>query len=142
MQLYIVEDGKLVEYERLGECNQCGECCGGKNTITYQVQVHYASDRSGDDTYDPFKEDWTEWDGYTLIWSQGLWWYFKVTDVSDENPHACGWQDTETLLCTHWKMDDWKAICRYWPFRPSDLESFPNCDFSFRRVKDGVQQSI
>jgi len=61
VQLYIVEDGKLVEYERLGECNQCGECCGGKNTITYQVEVRFAYKETEGDTYDQFKEDWTEW---------------------------------------------------------------------------------
>ena len=135
MQLYIVEDGKLVEYERLGECNGCGECCGNDHSIIYRVQVHFAHKETEDDNYDPFKKDWTEWEGYTLIWSQGLWWFFKVIEVGKPN-EPCSCQDPETKLCSIWKTEEWPAICRYWPFRPSDMEPFPNCSFSFRRVKD------
>ena len=134
--MYIVEDGKLVEYERLGKCNLCGECCGGKNTITYNVEVRFAHKEVKDETYDPSKEDWTGWEGYTLIWSQGLWWYFKVVDVTEDAPHQCERQDAETKWCSLWKSDDWPAVCRYWPFRPSDLEQFPNCGFSFRRIDE------
>ena len=133
MKLYIVEEGKLVEYERLGECNQCGECCGGKNTITYQVQVQFGH-HGTEDTYDPFKEDWSKWEGFTLLWAQNLWWYFKATDYSND-PDPCEWKDPETKLCLGWKTEDWPAVCRYWPFRPSDLELFPNCGFDFRKLQ-------
>jgi len=130
MELYIVEDGKLVEYERSGRCNGCGECCGVKNTITYQVQV--AFDSKGEERVGEPWEDWSAWEGYTILWAQGLWWYFKVTKVEDI-PSPCRKQDQETGRCSIWKTDEWPAICRYWPFKPSDLEPFPECGFSFKR---------
>ena len=140
-KLSIVEDGKLVEYERTGRCNGCGECCGEKNTITYTVSVASGRLSLRPDKYEKYgsPEGWEEWEGYSIFWSQGLWWYFKVTDVKDrEVPAPCSQQDPDTKLCSLWKLDDWPAICRYWPFKSSDLEPFPKCGFSFQKVSKEV----
>ena len=136
---YTIENGKAVHYERTGECNKCGECCGIKNTITYNLEVRFGKAEAADPTTlvtDWKEDDWSSWEGYTLLWAQGLWWYFKVLGVSQkEDPKSCGEQDPATMLCNCWNVvDEFPAICRYWPFRQSDLDEFPNCVFKFKEV--------
>lgn len=133
---YTIENGKAVHYVRTGECNRCGDCCGIKNTITYNVEVHFG-ESAPDETKDWKEEDWSAWEGYTLFYAQKLWWYFKVTEVSQkEDPQPCGQQDQDTQLCEQWDdVDKFPAICRYWPFRQSDLEQFPNCGYTFTKEK-------
>jgi len=132
---YTVEDGKAVHYIRSGECNQCGECCGIKYQITYSINTSFG-DTSADAEEDFREDDWSSWEGFTLFWAQGLWWYFKVTNVVPrETPSPCPYQDPETKLCKLWNdVDRFPAICRYWPFRESDLDQFPSCGFKFTRV--------
>jgi len=134
VDFYTVESGKLVHYIRTGHCNRCGECCGIKNTIIYSINTNFG-DTSVDDAQDRDlpSEDWSEWEGYSIFRAQGLWWYFKVTDVvENETPQLCSMQDPETKLCSLWdNPDDFPAICRYWPFKQSDLDPFPNCGFEF-----------
>lgn len=136
---YTIENGKAVHYERTGECNKCGECCGIKNTISYNVEVRFG--RSEEDKTEDWKEDdWSAWEGYTLLWAQGLWWYFKVESVyQKEEPQPCGSQDSDTMLCNCWDdVDEFSAICRYWPFRQSDLDEFSNCGYTFKEIIDEV----
>jgi len=136
---YTIEGGKAVHYRRTGECNRCGECCGIKHTITYEINASFGASSVDDDPERDWKEDdWSSWEGYTLIWAQRLWWYFKVTCVTEkEDPTPCKAQDQETKLCTVWNdIDEFPAICRYWPFRKSDLEKFPNCGYKFEEVAD------
>ena len=131
--MYIVEDGKLVEYERTGECCKCGDCCHNKDALIYIVQGHWPSDEELKDP-DAFKDDdWSAWEGYSLIWAQGIWWYFKMLPSLDK-PQYCEAYDPDTCLCTC--FDDkiqLPAICTYWPFRESDMAEFPNCTFKFNK---------
>ncbi len=136
VDFHTVENGKLVHYIRTGDCNRCGECCGIKNTITYQIEVNFGqSGTTAPITEDGKDDDWSELEGYTLFWTQHLWWYFKVVDVTVEDDQLpCSEQDQDTKLCNCWNsLDEFPAICRYWPFRKSDLEPFPNCGFEFIR---------
>jgi len=135
LKLYIVEDGALVEYERVGECNGCGDCCEAKHTICYQVQV--AGDTKLDtklDTDEP-GDDFATHEGWTCLWAQGVWWWWFVYD-DDEDRQRCSRLDAETRRCTCW-MDtiDFPAICRYWPVHPKNIERFPRCSFSFTRAE-------
>ncbi len=140
IDFYTVENGKLIHYIRTGDCNRCGECCGIKNTITYSINTSFR-DTSVDNAADRdlSSEDWSEWEGFSIFLAQGLWWYFKVIDVvENETPHLCASQDGETKLCKHWnEPEEFPAICRYWPFKQSDLEPFPNCGFEFIRQDEG-----
>jgi Fe-S-cluster containining protein len=131
---YTVEQGHPVHYVRSGECNRCGACCGARSTIRYTVEVQVGSDEDAESGDSWQAADWSAWGGYTLFWAQGLWWYVKVLSVEDD-PNPCRAQDTQTGLCTLWNTDEFPAICRYWPFRSSDLDSFPQCGFSFERGK-------
>lgn len=134
VDFYTVENGELVHYIRTGDCNRCGECCGIKNTIAYSINTSFGETSVDDDQdRDVQSEDWSEWEGYTIFWAQRLWWYFKITKVVD-TPNQCGAQEPETKLCQMWDMpDEFPAICRYWPFRQSDLAQFQNCGFEFTR---------
>lgn len=140
MEFYIVEDGKLVKYRRTGKCLQCGECC--RKTISFQWTIAKASEADGrivDDDGEPVPalEDeghWTGWDGYSVIWALGVYWYFKVTEVTEVVPTCEKFVDG---LCTaHEDIFERPAICPFWPVHPKDLEHFPKCGYSFERVEE------
>ena len=124
MKLWIVKDGKLVEYERLGECTRCGQCCCS-NLITFSLGAH--TEGALDDTAEVDDWDWSEYEGYSILRSQGLLWYVKAT--VEEEKKSCG--DFEGGRCTIWMQDDFPAICRYWPIHPDNLAHFPDCGFLF-----------
>ena len=121
MIFWIVKDGKLVEYERLGECQRCGGCCC-TFLITCKIAAFASESSIGD-------FDWSDYEGFSVFYSQRLIWYmeFRV----EEEKQAC--TDFEGA-CTIWMQDDFPAICRYWPVHPDNLKHFPDCGFSFREV--------
>lgn len=132
---WIVENGVLVRYRREGECNQCGECCRGYR-ITYTVSVSFGHDDDDCGTDDT----WKEWEGYSVFYAQGIWWFLKTLKIEYEEGVECPLL-THQGLCSEWKdPKDFKPICRYWPYHPADLEHFPECGFSF--IKEEVRRDI
>ena len=127
MRLWIVEDGKLVEYERLGKCKQCGQCCCS-NTIMFQIGSY--TEGTLDKSTEADEGDWSDYEGFTVLRSQRLLWYMSATVKKGKGP--C--EDFEDGRCTIWMQDDFPAICRYWPVHPNNLEHFPDCGFSFKEV--------
>ena len=129
MRIYIVENGRLVAYERTGQCNHCGKCC--YKHIEFQI-----TSQTFDPNYEPSADgdaDWSEHEGFSILLAHGLWWYFKVNYVKDRdtacpmlrNGNECGeWMDAKRF----------RPICRYWPFNPHDLEQFPECGFAFEKA--------
>ena len=122
MRFWIVKDGKLVAYERQGECRRCGQCCCGRR-ITCKIAAFSSSDNI--DEY-----DWSDNEGFSIFEAQGLIWYMKAK-VWEEN-RICA--SSKKDICVIWMQDDFPAICRYWPVHPNDLEHFPDCGFSFREA--------
>ncbi len=131
VDFWTVEDGELVLYKRKGACNQCAACCCTHH-ITFQIEVGGNSgnrDDAGKDDY-----DWSEREGWSMFLAQGIWWYFKIMSVT--TPHTpCGGL-TPDKKCAEWKTDDFRPICRYWPFHPSNLKEFPKCGFGFERQEE------
>ena len=125
MDLTIIENGERIKYIREGECNLCGACCC-KNVIGVKI-VAGVGNSSDDDT------DWGDWEGYSEFWSQGIWWWVKL-DIKDEmhEKPCAGFVDGK---CVDWDTRKFPAVCRYFPVRPRDIEKFPECGFSFRRVE-------
>ena len=76
---------------------------------------------------------WEGKEGWSMFLAQGVWWYFKIETVEKDGERRCGLLD-EDNNCEEW-LDpmDFRPICRYWPFHPSNLELFPNCGFSFSK---------
>jgi len=127
VNLYIVEDGKLVPYERLGECKQCGECCRKK--ITFQWYVA----KPQEDDADP-EGDWLYWEGYSLIFARGAYWYIKVTGVKDpkaDDERVPCWSLDGSLCSIHGDQFKMPPLCPLWPVHPKDL--LPGCGYSFVR---------
>lgn len=127
MRFWIVKDGKLVEYERMGECRRCGQCCCSK-VITFALGVY--TEDTLDDNMETDDKDWSGYEGFSVFRSQGLLWYIEATTKQEEK--ICG--DFEKGACTLWMQDDFPAICRYWPVHPDNLIYFPDCGFSFRKA--------
>ena len=131
-----VEDGELVLYKRAGSCNKCGACCD-KAGITFHMKVRFCSKEKHEEG-DPGTEtvSWEDYEGWSIFKAQGIWWYFKLQTAPEdvETEGACG--DFVDGLCASWDTEQWRPICRYWPFHPRDLERFPTCGYTFEKVKE------
>lgn len=129
MKLDIVEEGKLVEYERFGECLQCGECCRKKITFEWDV----AKPRSDDDEG---PSDWSKYEGWSLIYAHGIYWYILVASIEDPEPdderNPCN--ELEGNLCSvHGDQFKIPPLCSLWPVHPKDL--LPGCGFRIERCQ-------
>ena len=130
-RFWTIENGELVQYERTGACTRCGQCCC-THTIRYEMKMSFCFDKY-DIGYDAY--DWSEYEGWSVFQSQGIWWFFKVTSIEDI-PSRCP-SLVGVNKCSEWQnMDTFRPICRYWPFHPSNLEKFPECGFRFERVNE------
>lgn len=139
-----VVDGKLICYKRTGECNQCGDCC--KAGIFYQCEVGNAVEQHTEQERLTIQNsDWTKREGWAIFSAQGIWWYFKVGrnpksvpegSPADTEPDyaACG-SLTEEMTCGNWMEEDFRPICRYWPFLPEHILWVPECGFRFEEVE-------
>jgi len=135
MNVWIIEDGAFVPYTRRGQCNQCGQCCCA-HTISYRMSVSFGND--DEPMGDADDDDWSDWEGWSVLYAQGVYFWFKVTDVAAE-PKPCPVYDAETHQCTEWQNPEtFRPICRYWPFNPEDIANFEGCGFSFERAAPEV----
>ena len=121
MNLHIVEKGKLVPYERFGECKQCGACCRKKITFTWTIL------KPGKSGVDETPDDWHNWENWSVIYAHGIYWYILVTSVKDTDA-PCG--SLEGNLCSvHGDQFELPALCPLWPIHPKDL--LPGCGYHF-----------
>jgi len=130
MHVWIVEDGQFALYERRGQCNRCGECCCNHG-IQVSMQIRSNEDREEREDVDP---SWlSEYEGWSAIQEEGRWYWFKTTCISLRD-ESCDAYDPETHLCTIWQEKDFKPVCKFWPWHPSDILPFERCSFYFERV--------
>ena len=123
--VWIVENGELVKWERTGECNGCGECCRG-----HEISFQWDGVRADQDSEGVV--DYSSFEGWSSFKSHGLWWWFRVTSVVDKETQ-CGC--LVNGKCEVWKDEvEFPPLCRYFPVHPDNLEHFPKCGFSFRRL--------
>lgn len=139
---WAVEEGKLICYKRSGECNKCGDCC--KGGIFYQSEIGHAVEQHVEREEGLEDADWTKREGWAIFAAQGIWWYFKVgrnlKSVPAEaepgtEPDYPGCGSLADGQCEKWMEEDFRPICRYWPFLPEHLEWFPSCSFEFEEVE-------
>ena len=128
MQVWIVEEGHLVSYERGGECNQCGECC-----CKHSIQVSMQSIHDREDTENGDLSQLSDYEGWSALHDGDRWYWFKTISVS-KGSEVCDALDPETHLCTIWQdEEEFKPVCRYWPWHPSDILPFERCSFYFEK---------
>ena len=129
----IVENGQFVEYERLGSCSMCGQCCCQK-TIKAKFASALLNDRNRPsipkNSEKKQEEDWSDWEGWSARSQYGLWWWWKLMPI--EQGETC--RSYLNGRCAVWGRDNSPAICRDWPFHPDNLEHFPDCGFHFEKV--------
>lgn len=124
------DNDTLIEYEREGECNMCGQCCMAY--IFYRVAGKRTPGKSsamGDGV-----------DG-TGVWagvSQGrMTRYVKLLEVSNIGGQAC--PAYRFNGCTEHakkslRMDGKLALCAAWPMIPDQVELFDECSYSFVEI--------
>ena len=123
------DNNVATEYERKGQCNQCGECCVAK--ITY-IAIPHLKDC---DTLDPHNW-WLYVDGKG-IWNEVSWHgtrkYLKLTEIALIEKRCENLTRSNKCL-EHLFSGRSSLLCGMWPLSPRCVEPFPNCGFSFVEV--------
>src|SRR5450432_224028 len=118
----------VVEYERLGECNSCGDCCTALIRFFITGQVKGA------------ENEWqTAANGGTTTTAQGVW-----TEVRKGNQRRffnMGESTPNVMRCSHLSEDNRcdihftkPLLHKAWPMSPSQIVPFERCSYSFREV--------
>ena len=132
MKIDVIENGEpaVYYYERLGQCNHCGDCCR-RRIGCHGFQVTGSLSSLMDDQGDFSQYD----DGTVLIQFLGVHWLFSpcTTNETQECPHL------KNERCDRWMKQLSHPLCYFWPVHPDNLSEFPNCGFSFERI-DYTQQ--
>ena len=112
------ENEIAIRYERLGECNQCGDCC--LKTIHLRMVdgdkwTHGGSTTDGEGRWSEIE---TEKRDFVKFFTNG------------DEPSLC--LKLINNLCSVNGDKPW--CCAVWPTAPADIETFPNCSYSFNEV--------
>jgi Fe-S-cluster containining protein len=134
------DTGVATEYERIGECNQCGNCC----RATFDLKMSEGSDK--------------RFNGGNGTDGEGQW--PEIKEVSDiphingnrefvafvlrrQNPNPpCYALDPETNLCTINSGFSKPWCCSIFPTAPSDIANLPNCSYEFIKVNEHAIEEL
>jgi len=124
------DTGIATRYTRVGECNQCGECC--QHTISL-VLIDGDKYTNGGVSTDE-KENWSEIDHEDQeITREFVKLKYKTPDTIENFPfqehHRCSMLDLDNDCMMHDNDKPW--ICTIWPTQPRDLKNFLGCSYSF-----------
>jgi hypothetical protein len=118
----------LIEYERLGECNGCGQCC--KAVIHFTAANFNSPVRHNPRNGGPTTDNQGVWTA--VMNEQGQTRFFKITAIEDIPDHACG-RLTDDNRC---RIQTGKPrICTAWPISPSQVAPFGQCSYTFREIE-------
>ena len=127
------DTGIATEYERIGECNQCGDCC--RATFNIKMSEGYDKQFNGGKATDE-KGRWSEiMEVSEISRIKGTREYTGFTLADRENPPCCA-LDPETNLCTKEEFDRKPWICRVFPTVPNDIKDLPNCSYEFIKIDE------
>ena len=116
--------GVVTEYERLGECKRCGECCHWEIHLQFVKPAYGDDPRKGAGNGTDGQGKWMDFtgeDGRRRLWK----WSFAKPNI------PCSGLTAEGLCLDH---DNKAPVCALWPFGPQCLEHFPECGYSFHAV--------
>lgn len=120
---------RIIQYRRVGECNQCGECC---KRLIYVYTTHPSlvqldkittSDRESISL--PTESRYSEpLDNNP----ERRTWIFQV---KDNMPEAC-----PELIEGRCRIHGTRPVCSVFPTQPSDIENLPDCSYSFEVIEE------
>jgi len=103
---------EIIEYERLGECNHCGDCC------TTRIEF-YGIGHKGRGVWacvtEPGREDFFQ----------------QVARVGETGAEVCPYYQGERCSIHATKV----RMCKVWPMNPAQLALFPRCSYTFREIE-------
>ena len=113
----------VTEYQRSGECNQCGECC--KAGVEFIVTS--------------WPDDFDSKSGGTTTTGKGMWFSFGDGDdrrfwqVRKVAPRTikCGSLADNGICAWHSEKE---RKCSDWPMHPSLVEPFKDCSYTFEKT--------
>lgn len=121
------DNGIAIEYERIGECNQCGDCCKGGIIFETQQKIDGNGRNGGRSISD--KGKWNEILLFGDVIESERVFFGQCKNYSRDS--ACGSFD-EDAGCTIYSRRP--LICQTWPHAPKDIARFRNCSYSFLEV--------
>lgn len=102
---------EVIEYERVGECNHCGDCC------TTRIDFHGIGHKGRGIwacVTEPGSEDFFQ----------------QVARVGEIGGEVC--QQYTGKGCGIYP--DRLRMCRTWPMSPAQLAIFPRCSYTFKEI--------
>lgn len=130
MKVWIVREGELRAYERIGECNGCGQCC---REINYRYETATGPKRkaleASPEILDKY-EGWAaeEWSQDGLTWR----WWGPLTVCGRDRP--CAMYDDKERKCKLFGKPQRLAICTAFPLRPEDMKGLDECPYLWREI--------
>lgn len=117
------ETNIATEYKRIGECNQCGDCC--KKRINIKMINGNKSTHGGETTDGDGR--WSEIDGGKKEE------FIKFYMNSNDTHQTCVALGPDNQ-CIEQELGKKPWVCSVWPTAPSDIEPFENCSYQFVEV--------
>ena len=112
-----------TEYERTGECNQCGDCCKRRvNTrmVDGDKMNHGGRTTDGDGRWSEIDDGKKE---------EFIKFYMEPGDTHE----TCVALDPYNR-CIEQEFGKKPWVCAIWPTAPSDIEQFPRCSYEFVEI--------
>lgn len=113
--------GIATRYKRIGECNQCGDCC----KIQIDISMVDGDKNSHAGTTTDEQNRWSEI-GHHIEEPNRK--FVRFHDPEETIHHQCVALGPDNL-CTANGNKPW--CCTIWPTAPSDIKQFPNCSYEF-----------
>lgn len=123
-----------TEYERIGQCNACGECC--KKLIRYS---NYGKTTNGQAKMGTTTDRTGKWSEYRKGKIRR---FIKILEINtnDESKACsqlvdgkCAQHSIKSVL-----LSGKLALCDTWPIIPDHVSPFKNCSFSFNIINSGI----
>lgn len=136
-EIWVIRDGEWIQYERLGECLACGDCCAKFNYAFKRTTVSIMDPNGNEHDCVDNDKDISKWNNWAIEdWDDnGKWTWWGPCDITPLDKPPCHLFDPATNHCSEFGKEGWKEICRKFPFRPEDLDGLDNCGFSFKETK-------
>jgi len=118
--LWDYDAGIVSEWQRLGECSQCGECC--------RIRLGYTVCReNGKPCTTDGKGKW----GEVAEGEERLFFRFQNAGAREQCDRLLG-----NTCSVHGDDEARSDLCKEWPICPLELVPFPDCGYSFERVSE------